>query len=144
MSQYFPKPYEPFGGYINVKFDLSNYVTKSDLKGATGIDTSNFALKSNLAGLTTEVDKLDIDKVLPLPVDLSKLRDLVKIDVVKKTVYDNLIVEVNNTDISGFVLKTKYDTDKSDIEKNFSDADKKFLILADLLKKTDLNAKITG
>ena len=144
MSQYFPKPYEPFGGYINVKFDLSNYVTKSDLKGATGIDTSNFALKSNLAGLTTEVDKLDIDKVLPLPVDLSKLRDLVKIDVAKKTVYDNLIVEVNNTDISGFVLKTKYDTDKSDIEKNFSDADKKFLILADLLKKTDLNAKITG
>ena len=144
MSQYFPKPYEPFGGYINVKFDLSNYVTKSDLKGATGIDTSNFALKSNLAGLTTEIDKLDIDKVLPLPVDLSKLRDLVKIDVVKKTVYDNLIVEVNNTDISEFVLKTKYDTDKSDIEKNFSDADKKFLILADLLKKTDLNAKITG
>ena len=62
MSHYFPKPYEPFDGYINVKVDLSNYATKSDLKNATGIYTSKLASKSDLVNLKTEVDKLDIDK----------------------------------------------------------------------------------
>ena len=78
MSQYFPKPYEPFGGDINVKVDLSNYATKTDIKNISHVDTSSFALKSNLASLRTEVDKLDIDKLVPLPVDLSKLSDVVK------------------------------------------------------------------
>ena len=45
MSQYFPKPYEPFGGDINVKADLSNYATKADLKNVTGVDTSKFSNK---------------------------------------------------------------------------------------------------
>ena len=62
MSQYFPKPYEPFREYINVKVDLSNYATKTDLKNVTHVNVSSFALKSNLASLKTEVDKLDIDK----------------------------------------------------------------------------------
>ena len=84
MSQYFPKPYEPFGGDINVKVDLPNYATKTDLKNVSNVDVSSFALKSNLAGLKTEVDKLDIDKLVPIPVDLSKLSDVVKNDVVKK------------------------------------------------------------
>ena len=84
MSQFFPKPYEPFGGDINVKFDLSNYTTKTDIKNIAHIDFSSFTLKSNLAGLKTEVDKLDIDKLVPVPVDLSKLSDVVKNDVVKK------------------------------------------------------------
>ena len=88
MSQYFPKPYEPFGGDINVKVDLSNYATKTDIKNISHVDTSSFALKTNLANLKTEVDKLDIDKLVPVPVDLSKLSDVVKNDVVKKTVYD--------------------------------------------------------
>ena len=57
MSQYFPKPYKPFGGDINVKVDLSNYGTKTYLKNVTNIDVSSFALKSNLASLKTEVDK---------------------------------------------------------------------------------------
>ena len=84
MSQYFPKQYEPFGGDINVKVDLSNYAAKTDLKDATGVDTSNFALKSNLASLKTEVDKLDIEKLVLIPIDLSKLSDLAENDVVKK------------------------------------------------------------
>ena len=88
MSQYFPKPYEPFGEDINVKVDLSNYATKAEIKNILNIDTSSFALKSNLANLKTEVDKLDIDKIVPVPVDLSKLNDVVKNDVVKKDVYD--------------------------------------------------------
>ena len=78
MSQYFPKPYKPFAGDINVNVDLSNYVTKADIKNISHADTSNFALKTNLADLKTKVDKLDIDKVVPVPVDLSKLNDLVK------------------------------------------------------------------
>ena len=86
MSQYFPKPYEPFGGDINVKVDLSNYATKADIKNISHVDTSSFALKTNLASLKTEVDKLDIDKLVPVPVDLSKLSDVVKNNVVKKTV----------------------------------------------------------
>ena len=75
MSQYFPKPYEPFGGDINVKVNLSNYGTKPDIKNFSHVDTSSFALKTNLAHLKTEVDKLDIDKLAPVPVDLSKLGD---------------------------------------------------------------------
>ena len=62
MSQYFPKPYEPFGGNINVKVDLSNYETKDDIKNIAHVDTSSFAVKTNVANLKTEVDKLDIDK----------------------------------------------------------------------------------
>ena len=84
MSQYFSKPIRSIGGNINVKVDLSNYATKTDLKNITHIDTSSFALKTNLASLKTEVDKLDIDKLAPVPVDLSKLSDVVKNDVVKK------------------------------------------------------------
>ena len=91
MSQYFPKPYEPFAGDINVKVDLSNYATKTDIKNISHVDTSSFALKSNLASLKTEVDKLDIDKLVPVSVDLSKLSNLVKNDVVQKTVYCKLV-----------------------------------------------------
>ena len=73
MSHYFPKPFRNFGGIINVKVELSNYATKTDLKNVTHVDTSSFALKTNLANLKTEADKLDIDKLAPFPVDLSKL-----------------------------------------------------------------------
>ena len=112
MSQYFPKPYEPFGGDINVKVDLSNYATKTDIKIISHVDTSGFALKTNLASLKTEVDELDIDKLVPAPVDLGKLSDVVKTNVVKKDVYDKFISKVGKIDTSGYVLKTKYDTDK--------------------------------
>ena len=84
MSQYFPKPYESFGWDINVKDDLSNYATKSDIKNILHVDTSSFASKTNLANFETEVDKLDIDKSALVPSDLSKLSNVVKNDVVKK------------------------------------------------------------
>ena len=77
MSPYFPKPHEPFGGDINVKVDLSNYATKADVKIITHVDTSSFALKTDVANLKTEVDKLHIDKLVPVPADLSKLSNVV-------------------------------------------------------------------
>ena len=85
MSQYFPKPFRIFGGNINVKVDLSNYAAKTDLKNVTHVDASRSALKTNLASLNTEADKLDIHKLVSVPVDVSKLGDVVKNDVVKKT-----------------------------------------------------------
>ena len=84
MSQYFPKPFRSFEGIIKVKVDLSNYATKADIRNISHVHTSSFALKTNLASLKTEFDKLDIDKLVPVPVDLSKLSDVVKNDVVKK------------------------------------------------------------
>ena len=121
MSQYFPKSYETFGGDINVKVDLSNYATKVDTKKILHVDASSFALKTNLARLKTEVDQLDIDKLVPVPVDLSKLSDVVKNDVVKTTECNKLVAKVNGIDISAFVLKTKYDIDKSDLESKSPD-----------------------
>ena len=86
MSQYLPKPFRSFRGNVKVKVDLSNYATKTVLKNLTHVDTRIFALKTNVASLKTGVDKLEIDKLAP--VDLGKLSDVVKNDVVKKSVHD--------------------------------------------------------
>ena len=131
MGQYTPKPFRRFGGNVNVKVDLSNYATKTDLKNAAHVDTSSFALETNLARLKTQVDKLDIDKLAPDPVDLSKLSVVVKSDVVKKTVYDKPAGKGNNIDTSAFVLKTKSQTDKTELEKKIPD-------VTNLVKKTKL------
>ena len=130
MSQYFPNPFRSFGGNIIVKVDLSNYTTKTDLKNITQADISCFALKTNLANLENEVEKLDIDKLAPVPVDFSKLSDVVKNDVVKKVAYDKLAAKVNDNDINDFVLKTKYQTDKTEL--------KKIPDVTDFVKKTKL------
>ena len=134
MSRYFLKPYQPFRGNINVRVDLPNYATKADLKNATGVDTSNFAekvalanLKSNvdkldidklkqrfLSNFKSKVDKIDVDKLVPVPVDLSKLSNVVKNDVVRK--------DLNNAKI-----------------KNIED---KIHDITKLATKTNLNAKI--
>ena len=126
MSQHFPWPFRSFGGNINVKVDLSNYATKTDQKNIAHIDTSNFSLKTKLASLKSEVDKLGIDKLAPVAVDLSKLSD-----VVKKTVYDKLAAKVSNFDTSGFVLKTNHQMDKTELEKKIPD-------VTDFVKKTKL------
>ena len=110
------KSYKSFGRSINVKVDLSNYGTKTDIKSISHVDTSRFALKTNLATLKTEVDQLDIDKLVPVPTDLSKLSNVVKKYIVKKGVYDKLVTKVNNTDTSDFVLKTMYNPDKTELE----------------------------
>ena len=135
MSEYFPKP-SNHKENIEVEIDLSNYATKKDINGITHVDTSDFALKTNLASIKTEVDKLDVDKLVTVPVDLSKLSNVVKIDVVKKNVYDQLVTNVNNIDTSNFVLKTKYRTDKTELENKIPD-------INGLVKKTDYNTKIT-
>ena len=101
MSQYFPKPFNShFGDSIKVKIDLSDYATKTDIENISHVDTSSFALKTNLANLKTEFDNLNIDKLVPIPVDLIKFSDVVKNDVVKKDVYNKLVVKVDNIDTS--------------------------------------------
>ena len=90
MSKYFPKSYRHFLRDINVKVDLSNYATNTDLKNVSHADVSSFALKSNLASLKTEVDKIDADKLKTVPVDLAKLSNVVNNDVFKKTEYNKL------------------------------------------------------
>ena len=127
MSKYLPKTYEPLGGDINVKVDLSNYATKKDIKNITHVDTSSFALKTNVANLKidkldidklkilpnslsnlkTKIDKLDIDKLVPVPVDLGKLSNIVNNDVVKKIEYNAKIKNIEDKipDISNVATK---------------------------------------
>ena len=129
ISQSFLKPYESFGGDINVKVDFSNYATKADLKNASSVDTSKFAKKvdvanlksnvdkldidklknvpTNLSNLKRKVDKLDVDKVIPVPVDLSKLSNVVKKDV-KKDIYITNIknIEYRIPGITNLATKT--------------------------------------
>ena len=92
MSQYFPT-LSSHKENIKVQIDLSNYATKKDTNDITHVDTSNFALKTNLVNLKTEVGKLDIDKLVPVPLDLSKLSNVVKNDVVKKLCMINQLLK---------------------------------------------------
>ena len=101
------------------------------------VHTSSFAVKTNLTNSKTEVNKLDIDELAPVPVDLSKLSNVVKNDVVKRTAYDKLVANVNTVDTNDFVLKTKYQTGKTELEKKIPDASalvKKQITILKLLK----------
>ena len=135
MSEYFPRP-KSLGANVKVELDLSNYATKTDLKTATGVDTSPFSKNIDLANLKSAVDKLDIDKlkIVPsnlsnlkskvdtldvgkletTPVDLSKLRNVVKIDVGKKTEYNKLNKKLNNisTNDTSYLVKILITTQK--------------------------------
>ena len=89
-----------------------------------------------MASLKTQTDQLDIDKLVPVTINLSKLSDVVKNDVVKTNVYDKLVAKVNSIDTSTSVLKTKYDTDKSKLESKVSDT-------SGIVKETDYNTRTT-
>ena len=121
---------------LYVTVDLSNYATKDDIKNITHVDTSSFALKTNLANLKSELDKSIFDKLTTVLVDLSKLSNVVKNDVVKKTVYDKLVAKVDNIDTSGLVKKRDYNTKITEIGDKIPDS-------SSFVKKTDYNTKIT-
>ena len=94
------EPYDPFGGDINVKVDLSNYATKTDLKNVSHVDVSSFVSKTNLARLKTQADEIDVD--------LAKLSNVVENDVDKKTEYNTLVAKVYDINTTNFILRTKY------------------------------------
>ena len=144
-SQYCP-PYKSSSNNIKVELDLTNYVTKTDLKIITDVDVSSFASKTNLAALKTEVDKIDVDKLKTVTVDLAKLSNVVNDDVVKKTDYNTKVTNIesqiagvtkNNldnlgdttklkaADTSNFVLKTKLASDVTTLENKIDTVDKK-------------------
>ena len=96
------------------------------------------AAKSNLSSLEAEVDKTGVDKLKTVPADLNKLRSVVNNEAVRKTVYDKLVIEVNKIDTRGLVLKNKYVSDKSNLEKKISEADKKLLDISALVKTKNI------
>ena len=92
---YYP-PYKSSSSNVKVELDLTNYATKADLKNITHVDVSSFASKTNVAALKTEVDKIDADKLKTLPVDLVRLSNVVKNEVVKKTDYSTKITSIES------------------------------------------------
>ena len=156
---YYP-PYKSSSKNVKVELDLTNYATKTDLKNITHVDVSSFASKTNLAALKTEVDKIDADKLKTVPVDLAKLSNVVKNEVVKKTDYstkitstesqiagltkntvDNLadITKLKAVDTNNFVLKTKLASDVTTLENKIDTVDKKIPDINGLATKTSLN-----
>ena len=129
MSEYCPEP-KSSGERVKIELDLSNYATKADFKNATGIDTLKFAKKVDLANLKSDVDEIGIDRLKNVPsilsnlkskvdkidigklgttqVDLSKLSNIVKNDVVKKTEYNAKINDIENKipDITNLAINT--------------------------------------
>ena len=158
-SQYFP----PYGSSNNIKveLDLANYATKNDVKNIAHVDVSSYLTKTNLAALKSEVDKINVDKLKTVPVDLAKLSNVVKNDVVKKTDYntkvtstenqiagvtknmiDNLadITKLKAVDTSNFVLKTKLLSDVTTLENKIDTVDKKIPDISGLATKTSLTS----
>ena len=145
MTQYYP-PCRSSSNNINVKLDLVNYATKTDLKNITHVDVSNFASKTNLAALKTEVDKIDVDKLKITPADLAKLTNAIENNVVKKTDYntkatsieaqiagftkntvDNLadITKLKANDTNIFVTRTKFSADTNALDNKIDGVEKK-------------------
>ena len=160
MSTYYP-PYKSSSNNIKVDFDLTNYATKTDLKNITHVDVSSFASKTNLAALKNEVDKIDVDKLKTVPVDLAKLTNAIENDLVKKTDYnarvtniksqiagvtkntlDNLgdITKLKAIDTSTFVLKTKLTADVNTLENKIDTVDKQIPEISGLATKTSLTS----
>ena len=107
MSEYFPEA-NSLGGKVKVELDLPNYATKTDLKNATGIDTSSFAKKVDLANLKSNVDKLDIDQLKNVPTNLINLKSKVnKLDMDKLVPSPSDLSKLNNV-IKMMLLKKMY------------------------------------
>ena len=164
-SKYFP----PYGSTNNIKveLDLANYATKDDVKNITHVDVSSYATKNNLVALKSEVDKIDTDKFKTVPTDLSKLSNVVKNDVVKKTDYNTKVTSIENqiagvtkntvdnladitklkgVDTSNFVLKTKLTADVNTLDNKIDGAEKKETSKSSLtayLQTATFNSKIT-
>ena len=137
MSQYFP-PYENSSKDIKVELDLSNYVTKDDLKDFTHVDASSYAL--NLAALQTEVDKTDTGKLKTVPDDLAKLSNVVKNDTVKKVDFSPLKTKVDNIHTSNFVLKSKFENDVKDFDDKIDKVNKKIPDITNLATKSSITS----
>ena len=157
-SQYFP----PYGSTnIKVEIDLANYATKDDVKNITHVDVSSYATKTKLGALKSEVDKIDVDKLKTIPVDLAKLSNVVKNDVVKKTDYNTKVTSIENqiagvtkntldnlgditklkaVDANNFVLKTKLVSDVTTLETKIDTVDKKISDISGLATKTSLTS----
>ena len=135
MSECFPAP-KYLGGKVKFELDLSNFATKTDLKNATGIDTSSFAEKVNLANLKSNVDKLDIDKLKIVPTNLSNLKSKIdKLDV------DKLVPFL--VDLSKLSNVVKNDIDKNDVyNAKIKRIEDKIPDITNLTSKSTLNAKI--
>ena len=135
MSEYFPAP-KYLGGKVKFELDLPNFATKTDLKNATGIDTSSFAEKVNLANLKSNVDKLDIDKLKIIPINLRNLKSKTdKIDVDKLVPFP--------VDLSKLSNVVKNDIDKNDVyNAKIKKIEDKIPDITKLTSKSTLNAKI--
>ena len=168
---YYP-PYKSSSNNVKVELDLTNYATKTDLEIITHVDVSSFASKTNLAVLKTEVDKIDVDKLKTTPIDLAKLSNVVKNDVVKKTDYnakvtsiegqiagitknkiDNLadITKLKAVDTSNFVTRTKFSADINALDDKIDGVEKKTDVsglatktsLTSYLQTSTFNSKVT-
>ena len=131
MSTYYP-PYKSSSSNIKVVLDLTNYATKTDLKNITHANVSSFASKTNLSALKTEVDKIDIDKLKTVPDDLTKLRNVVKNEVVKKTDFSD----------DNYVTRTKFSTDTNSLDDKIDKVDKKFPDVSGLATKSSVTISI--
>ena len=139
-------PYKSSSNNIKVELDLTNYATKNDLKNITHVDVSSFASKTNLSALKSEVDKIDVDKLKTAPVDLAKLTNAIKNDLVKKTVYNTKVTSIeaqiagltkntvdNLADITklkaigtnSFVTRTKFSADTNALDDKIDGVEKK-------------------
>ena len=166
VSECFPEQ-KSLEGRVNVELDLSNYATKADLKNATGVDTSSFAknklyidklknVPSGSSSLKSKADKLDVDKLVPVPVDLSKPTDAVKNNVVKKGVYNAKIKNIKDKilDIPKFATKTTLNAKINEVKceipsitdlattSALTAVENKIPNVNNLVKKTDYNTKI--
>ena len=170
MSEYFPEP-KSSEVRVKVELDFSNYATKRVLKNATGVDTSSFTKKVDLANSKSDVDKLDIDKLsnlkstvykldvdkfAPVPVDLSKLSDVVKSDVVKKNEYNVNIrnIEDKLPDFTNLATITSLNAKINEVKGEIpsinnlattaalTDVENKIPNVSNVVKKSDYNTKI--